>query len=99
LPLLPGGLTPLSMHLMSELLWACLPYLAGLGYFPGSFGDKLKWLDVYLQLHCFWLPLGNYPFGCFSVKTLLVGAKRKRKKERRCVVFRNIYLYTFYSLL
>jgi hypothetical protein len=48
LPLFPGGLTPLSMLLMSELLCACLPGSAGLGYFPGSFGDKLKWLDDYL---------------------------------------------------
>jgi hypothetical protein len=60
-----------------------LPYSAGLGYFPGSFGDKLKWLDDYLQWHCFLLPLGNYPFGNVSVKSLLAGAKRKRRRKER----------------
>jgi hypothetical protein len=39
--LVPGGLTPLFMHLMSELLLACL-VSASLGYFPMSYGDKLK---------------------------------------------------------
>jgi hypothetical protein len=42
--------------------------------------------------------LVNPPLGCFSVYSLLVGAKKekrkKRKKERRCVVFRNKYICT-----
>jgi hypothetical protein len=89
------------MHLMNELLWAGLPYSAGLGYFPGCFGDKLQILDDYLQWHCFLLPLGNSPLGCFSVYSLLAGAKRKRRRKERKKMcsFRNKHLYIFCSLL
>jgi hypothetical protein len=31
----------------------------------------------------FWLPLGKYHFGCFSVYILVAGAKRKRRREER----------------
>jgi hypothetical protein len=88
------------MHLVSELLWAGLPCSAGLGYFPGCFGDKLQYLMIIYSGIVFDCHLVNPPFGCFSVYSLLAGAKRKtRRKERRCVVLGTTSCIIFYYLL
>jgi hypothetical protein len=62
----PGGLTPLSMHLMSELLLACLPVSAGLGIFLGAMVISLNDLMIINNGICFFdCHLVITPWLCF----------------------------------
>jgi Na+/pantothenate symporter len=84
------------MHMVSELLWAGWLSSAGLGYFPGCFGDKLQYLMIIYSGIVFDCQLVNPPLAVFLFTLYLQVPKGKEeeKKERRCVVFRNKYICT-----
>jgi hypothetical protein len=89
-PLLPGGLTPWCMHLVTVMLWAALPISAALRYFTRELGDKLNLLMIIysgliiLECHLVITILGDLLF-----IFLVAGAKKRKeeRKERRHLVF------------